>query len=140
MKNLALLFFIVACMAGCTSTYELAQPGEGFLSHWNTSVPSEVLQLKLDSQGDYTSKGGDITIMYRKGKYGPSWMLISTVGPEGNMVCTELLIASTKMSYDHAVSIVEETATRKSIKEGNLEFYMNRGGGGVSCNVSLTKA
>ena len=139
MKHRALLFFIVAFVAGCTSKYEIAQPGEEFLSHWNASVPSEGLQLKSDSQGDYASKNGDILLLYRTGSYGPSWMLISTVEPEGNMVCTELLIASTKMSYDHATSMVEATATRKSIKDGNLEFRMNRGGGGVSCNVSLTK-
>jgi hypothetical protein len=122
-------------LAGCSTHYDIAGPSETFVAEWNQSVPGEALQIKQEEANRYASKGGDFSVWYRDGE----WSLITTVGAEGNLVCTELLIRATGMSFDRAQGLVERTATEDSVRDGNLRFYMNRMGGGVSCSVDVAK-
>lgn len=116
------ILLATVCLAGCSTHYEIAGPSESFVADWNQSVPGEALQIKPEEANRYASKGGDFSVWYRDGE----WSLITTVEAEGNLVCTELLIRATRMSFDRAQGLVEKTVTENSVRDGNLRFYMNR--------------
>lgn len=128
--------WVFACfLAGCSSSYDIAQPSEDFVTDWNQSVPGEALHLEKQEANRYMSRGGDFSVWYSDG----GWSLISAVGAEGDMVCTELLIRTTGMSFDRAQGLVQKTVAESSVRDGNLRFYMNRLGRGVSCSVNIEK-